>query len=242
MDKLTIEFDANSMPPPFCYKYTLELNLKGDKAGVEFAIDYYDRQHITKDEILAEGFSLEDDFHWQGELPDIWLYEIKLHIQKLIPQDSVDATLNIYIPQKNGSGNQYFRHEDSDGFAYFLQELIQAIYEITGRQDELRIYGKEVSEQSKDYCITVSFANRNVEIKVNGQKNTLPWKKSRPLMEKLFGLDYDPFNAHEKPPKKNGFFVDPGEGRWYEANKTVHDIEPDADTKKTLRKIFNGNV
>ena len=40
--------------------------------GLDYSIEYYDRDDITEIEILEEGFTPNDDYSWKGTLPPIW--------------------------------------------------------------------------------------------------------------------------------------------------------------------------
>lgn len=240
---VTFQFEAGQLPPPFCYRYTLIIKKDKDNFEVEFAIDYYDRQEISEEEILAEGFSMEDDFYWKGKLPNAWNEVIIQQFQELDKSAKGNkGHLSIYTEDENGDTINLI-HNNPEMLEYFLQELIQGIYELNGKQEPLLI--KAVDQQGNatvNYNLTISFLDRNATLKKNKEQITIPWSNTKKIMEQIFGLDYDPFNAGKKLPKQKGFFIDPGEGLWYRANETVKVLDSDEDAEKFLKAVFNMSI
>ena len=73
---------APDIPPPHSFHVMLRISATPEgEARVEFSREYTDREEIPPDEIEAEGFSEDDDFHWKGVLPVFWLEEMKILVE-----------------------------------------------------------------------------------------------------------------------------------------------------------------
>ena len=65
-------YDTIILPPPFCHRYEIECSIKPNSVEVKLELEYYNRDTIDEDDIFNEGFSLEDDHQWKGELNKGW--------------------------------------------------------------------------------------------------------------------------------------------------------------------------
>lgn len=238
-EKITITEDLNHLPPPYCYRYTIEIK-STDELHIDFDIVYYDREELDPEEIEAEGFSVNDDFRWNGKLPAVWRGEVERQLTNL-KEGPAKKGARVKIVQ---DGKPIERSPgDSKQLEYFTQELIQAVYEASGKQESLlirAIYNEEGN--SDNYAFSISFFNRSAVLTHNGKtKNAIPWQKAQKMLEQLFSYDFDPFAATDKKPGKKGVFVDAGEGYWYEAGngiKSPDKKDPKEDILKLFRELF----
>ena len=64
---------ARSLPAPYAYFYTLTAKPAGaSEVQIDLAITYPDRDDIDDDELIAEGFTRNDDLTWSGGYPKPW--------------------------------------------------------------------------------------------------------------------------------------------------------------------------
>lgn len=223
------------MPPPYCYRYTIEIR-PAEGLHINFDIAYYDRDELDPDEIEAEGFSVDDDFRWSGELPAVWRKESERLLENL-KEGAAKKGARVKVMQ---DGKLHERSPgDSKQLEFFTQELIQAIYETSGKQESLLIRAiHNDGSKSDSYELSISFFTRNARLTHNGAtKTTVSWQKAQKILEQLFSYDFDPFAATDKKPGKKGFFVDAGEGYWYEAGNGIK--SPDKkNPKEDILKLF----
>ncbi len=76
MKKIRIEFRTLDVPAPFAHDYTLSLELDKD-IKARYQINYKGRENLSEEEIIEEGYTLDDDFEWKGEINSAWLQQIE---------------------------------------------------------------------------------------------------------------------------------------------------------------------
>lgn len=211
-DKITLSNDFDDLPPPYCYRYKMDIEL-AKEALINFSVEYYGREELDLDEIEAEGFSENDDFRWKGALPLHWKEELERQLGATVEGKS-----------KSGAGILVFRQgkpqdrkpDSTRDFEYFVQELIQAIYEVSGRQNSLTIkmLYNSPDKRVEQYELFVSFYERKaVLVGPDKSKKEVEWTKTQKTLETLFQYDLEPVS--DTPPKKEGFFIDSGDNFWY---------------------------
>ncbi|MCK5704953.1 MAG: hypothetical protein KAI29_27565 [Cyclobacteriaceae bacterium] len=244
--KITFEYNTGPIPPPFCHKYKIViLKSKHEKYQVDLNLEYYDRDEITEDEIFDEGFSLDDDYKWKGNLPQVWGHEIERNLKsanwKKRPGPGNDGSeLIIRISQDNQS--EVLQPSSTREWEIFIQEIIQAIFELSKKEAPLHI--SFLSGESKNHGEKVefvfSFANRNVLLisSKNGQ-NPMDWKEGEKLLKYIFAFNYMPESGFEKIPEKPGDYISPGDGLWYELSSQKNDdIERAKKLVETLKSYM----
>ena len=62
-----------------------------------------------------------------------------------------------------------------------------------------------------------SFANREFKVE-SSQKGRISknWNEGQKLLKYIFAFDYLPEEASNKMPTKTGYYLDPGDGFWYD--------------------------
>ncbi len=222
---------AENIPAP--YAHAIEIN--GDfgqnqdntDVALTFELTYLDREGATEEDLLEEGFSLNDDFSWQGKLPKIWSDVIygnlksanELFIKVLEPhQEFWQVTF----------GSKEFYPADTEGFKYLVEELQQAVYESAGREAPLKLtYLKNQSGENIEVQVTASFAERKLRhartnlIDSKKDAKILPWEELNFILKNTFSGEFETQFAHATKPAHKGVFVNTGDKLWYEVGKSL---------------------
>lgn len=231
-----ITYYTPELPPPFSYTYSVAIKYTKKGLDFDFELTYTDREELEEEEIFAEGFTLEDDYKSKGTLPETWSNALKTQIQKTSwVNNKKKSSLDIAIVDKE---DKVFEGSPGDiaSWEYFLQELMQGIFEVGKRELPLEMQYKEVSNKTVDLTITLqaSFAERTAHITYNNenepaQKRPLPWKELKQLLKPVFIPDYLPEKATEEVPLKKGKYINPGDGKWYEFGKAILNLSAKMD-------------
>ncbi len=219
---------ARSLPAPYAHFYTLEAKPANGTVQLAFSISCPDRDDIDDDELLAEGFTRDDDFNWSGQLPNAWLQTLGELVNKTklkaVAEESLDEDDEFWDIKLEQSGQrpQAGRPVDADDWQYALQELMQAIYEKMGRERpfELTFLSQNGPADGLERRITASFAERSVLVRtLQGQrdeKSFRPWSALKRLMSEIYAYDYDPDDAQPKRPRQAGQWLNLGTDEWYD--------------------------
>lgn len=220
---------ARSLPAPYAYFYTLTIyKIAGNAVQVDLAITYPDRDDIDDDELIAEGYTRDDDYIWSGQLPKAWWETLANLLRKTrlqpINEDELDEDDDFWdITIETDSGNKtQGKPAKADDWQYLMQELIQASYEAVGRERPFELIYLNISGQQgiQEMHLTASFAERTVKISSieNRREETklLPWSTLQHVMGQVYNNDYDPDDAQLKRPKQEGQWLNLGTEEWYE--------------------------
>ena len=225
-----IRYQTRSLPPPYSYCYALELRPEDKAIRVRLDWKYTDRDELTDEEIIEEGFSADDDFFWEGALPSVWkaaLHEL-LHDTRWVAETATnDSTLRVTVTKsaKEKEEVEGSPHNHAE-WEYFLQEAVQAIYEAAQRERPLRLeYLFWESHKPVEFRWEASFLHRRFTMmRVMDEQQPerlLPWHQLRPLLQEWYVPDYDPEKAERDVPRQAGEYVNPGDGRWYQLGKAA---------------------
>ncbi|QJD80470.1 hypothetical protein [Spirosoma rhododendri] len=244
---LRIRFQtARSLPAPYAYFYTLDLRPAfSDFLQVDLSITYPDRDDIDDDELIAEGFTRDDDFSWSGRLPKAWLQAVaKLADQTTLQPadedklDEADDFWELKIARNPGPDRQG-RPADTgagstDDWQYLVQELTQATLEADNRERPFELTYLRIGPDEAEVRVTASFAQRSVTfttIRNRRERNqSLPWTALQKLMTAVYANDYDPDMAQPKRPKAPGQWLNLGTDEWY-------NISAFTDLTRTLENL-----
>ncbi|GAB3013724.1 hypothetical protein [Spirosoma pulveris] len=231
---------ARSLPAPYSYFYTLSIKtIAANAVEVDLAITYPDRDDIDDDELIAEGYTRDDDFAWSGRLPKAWWEALANLVRKTKLQPGIEEDLGEdddfwEITAATDKGNTTSgRPEKPDDWQYLMQELIQATYEAMGRERPFELIYLNLSNPSGEHelRLTASFAERSVNItSVENRKEqtkTVPWSTLLHVMSQVYNYDYDPDDAQLKRPRRDGQWLNLGTEEWY-----------DISDYKALTKLF----
>lgn len=236
---LVVKFQtAAVMPPPYAYFYTLQIEKKPSGLAIDYILQYLERDEIDEEAILEEGFTLNDDFGWKGDLPEVWREELtQLLNQTTLAADvkikETDNYIEFLFDEGQSAGTFPTERKPWD---YFLQELVQAIYEAAKKERAFELeYVRIDGDKKSTVQIEASFAKRLFTVQLNGlSAQKMDWKWSRQTMETIFQADFLVDDAEERHPEFSGKYLNVGDGLWYEFGETL--VEPTPESK-VLPKI-----
>ena len=221
---------AENLPAP--YAHAIEINgVFAQNANpnfeISFELTYLDREEFTEEELLEEGFSLNDDFSWKGTLPKIWsdvvFGNLKsaqiLHIKSLEPHQEywqVDFEDKSFYPK------------NAEQFKYLLEEFQQAVYEKAKKESPLKLtFIKNQSAELIEVEVVASFIERKLSFKrtnINHAQNEtkiLAWEELNFILKNTFSGDFEVHFASKNRPSHKGLFVNVGDEMWYEVGKSL---------------------
>lgn len=224
-----IRYRTLSLPPPYSYEYILQLKLTERSVRALLDWQYTDRDELTDEEIAEEGFSADDNFHWEGTLPKVWADALQSLLNNTRWQqetDTDDSSLSMTVSKSAYEVTTGGPHNRSE-WEYFLQEAVQAIYEAAQREGVLRLGYLSIPKQGESIEIhwVASFMHRRFTMKraAGGQiqERALSWQQLRPLLQVWYVPDYFTEQAESDIPSQAGEYVDPGDGSWYRLGQAV---------------------
>ncbi len=208
--KVIVSYQTLQLPPPYSFAYTLDLSFDDDAVVVKFEQEYLNRDTLSEEEILNEGFTTNDDISWSGTLGKVWADHFsKLFEDVQLQDESDEERLYIHMAVGNGKPGMVI---DTDFWEYELQEIVQAIYEASGRESGLHMDFLVVEDgDQQKISIDGSFEDRKARI---DKDQPTSWDNLRKIMSLTYNEDY----AEEgvKKPDEDGIWVDfDGEGYYY---------------------------
>jgi hypothetical protein len=226
LQRLEVRFEtAAYIPPPFCYYHHLVLSRQDTgHCHVTFEWIYHHREEISAQELAAEGFTGDEDFSWQGTVPEL-LYaamqgqfsQTRLHAE---PQEWPQEVDYLVLIAETADGKSWEGvPEQAAQWAYLLEEVIQGIYELSGKEAPLMLgYIERAGQHTTALEMEISFSMRQARLKGKPTAVT-DWKAIQVFLRTLFSLDFLPEQALSKRPSGEGWFVSPGDGAWYAPEK-----------------------
>lgn len=218
---------ARSLPAPYAYFYTLTARPTANGSlDIDFSITFPDRDDIDDDELMAEGYTRDDDFGWAGRLPNAWQRALtdlvdKTRLRPLVEDDlhEDDPFLELTIALPNGQQAQGTPRGNVDDWLYLVQELMQAAYEAGGREAAFMLHFLDTDGSSPlEIDLIASFAERSIQVKriqkPNEQQKTIPWSRLSSIMEEVYRHDY-PDEPLLKRPRQAGQWLNLGADEWY---------------------------
>jgi hypothetical protein len=235
-----LNFDSGVLPAPYSNMFRIHLDWSSGDLHVKLDLHYTNREDISDQEILDEGFSLDDDFSYQGKLNNVWGKEAgkKYHSSKWSGKQLSDAGITVNpIEDNNELGTKI--PADQDGWLLLGQDIIQAIFETTGRESPLTIHYRSVNnDKNSDCSLTVHFSNREVLLTSAVVTRTINWEYAMELMKLIFTPDYDYQVAKESAPSKKGNYIECGDGLWHQLGKGVINIDESFDAVGKIQSRF----
>jgi hypothetical protein len=221
---------ADNIPAPFAH--AIEINGTIQTIGTQnlelsFELTYLDREEFTEDELLDEGFSLNDNFSWNGTLPKIWSDVVfgNLKSAKELFIKSLESHQEFWQVDFEGKS---FYPENTDGFKYLIEELQQAVYETAGKEAMLKLtYLKNQSGENIEVEVSASFVERKLRHARTNLKDAstetkiLPWDELNFILKNTFSGEFEADFALSKKPSHKGLFLNAGDELWYEVGKSL---------------------
>ncbi|WP_209331933.1 hypothetical protein [Lunatimonas salinarum] len=240
--RLELDYSTGDIPPPFNHVYKLKLSFDRNFVNTQFDLTYLHREELSEAEITNEGFTLEDDFKFVGEIPKIWEAPFKkLYSQsKWSNQKQLGDNGGIRLLAKDLHGKLVRSiPSNQNEWQYLAQEFVQAIYEVSKRESPLQIRFKSITtDHVWLYDMTVKFATRKIDLSLNGSPLSLGWEEAKDLLANIYLPDYDYEIAKASEPTKRGNYIDVGDGLWHDFSKGVHNLDDAFDAKGQIQKHF----
>jgi len=226
IESVVFKFDTIALPPPFCHRYEILCDFNKPDPFATLDLDYYDRDTVDPEEILNEGFTMDDNYHWKGPLHPGWKQAITDKLKRAnwrsqpVIAEYPQAQLLITVENKEDGKTELY----PDNLTYwepFLQEVIQAIFEAGERERPLELHILEIDRYNKSMQMSIVyfFARREVQVRkeINHKSSQIqvPWTKGQALLKEVFYFDYNYDQAATKQPKKEGIYLDSGDGWWH---------------------------
>ncbi|WP_089686919.1 hypothetical protein [Catalinimonas alkaloidigena] len=237
---------AEYIPPPYSHVYTLEAVPRPDGLAVRYELTYLDREDLTEEEIYDEGFTPDDDFVWEGVLSSAWTKALRDLLRKGGSTDMKESDGEIHLTLTDAQGQvAEGTPRKRETWAYFCQELVQAIYEVSGKERALVVRFAKVDPEQRVQLVTVqpSFRERRVQVRVETppEERTFPlaWPRLKPLLRSVYAPDYEMDKSFEATPNRPGHYLDPGEGVWYRFGSGVLNPGPDQEVLQALEQWLN---
>jgi hypothetical protein len=236
----------SDIPAPYHFEALFEFkSFENDKLELSLHVQYVEREDFSSEELIAEGLSVEDKFEWSGDLPIIWKNRLALSFSKYKSGscDPKDAEPFIAIESANSSTYvpRFLDFEEN-----LIQELMQAIYEVAGKEYPLFLgfQFKDENDTWNKYQGEMSFANLNFTYSnSSGQVETISdWDKLQDIVNTVFIAEFITDKALEELKKSSSFAVFPGDGFWYIAGDSLR--KPSGNTnyfdilEMKLRELF----
>lgn len=200
--KVKISYQTLILPPPFAFGYTLDLDIGQDKVKVKYALEYLNRETITKEEIEEEGFTDADDFNWEGTLGKAWSEEMKSLKDIELIETSNDENIWMHFKIEIDGTERSGLTSDAELWDFRIQELIQAIYEKEKMELPLMVKlmhlkgGKLVN-----YVVEGAFESLTARI----NHRSVSWRSMQEAMSVVFSAELEPDGT--KKPIKDGIWI-----------------------------------
>ncbi|EON76091.1 hypothetical protein ADIS_3219 [Lunatimonas lonarensis] len=240
--RLELDYSTGDIPPPFNHVYKLKLSFEKTFVNAQFEIQYLHREELSEADIINEGFTPDDDFRFVGEIPKVWesplkkLYaQTKWSNQKLLGEE---GGVKVLAKDIHGKLVRSIPNNQTE-WQYLAQEFIQAIYEVSKREAPLTIRYKSISpEKVWMYEMTIRFATRKIDLRLNGASVHMDWEDAKELLSNIFLPDYDYEIAKASEPTKKGTYIDVGDGLWHDFSQGIYNLDESFDAKSQIKNTF----
>ncbi|MEB2785075.1 hypothetical protein [Algoriphagus persicinus] len=237
---IVIEFDSGIIPAPYSHVYRLSLDWSSSELMAELELHYTDREDLTEDEILDEGFTSNDDFSFKGTLDFVWKKVVSIEFEKIKwsgrQLEEGGLTLSGIENNKPTSAKA---PADQEAWQMLAQDVIQAIYETSKKEAPLTVnYRQVTNEESIDCSITMNFSNREAIFISENESRIINWDYAVQLLKLVFSPDYNYEIAKETAGTKRGSYIECGDGYWHELGKGVVNIDTSFDAVGKIKDGF----
>lgn len=235
---------APSTPAPFSHYDTFKLFIDSEsKINVDFSITYIDRDALTEDEILNEGFTLNDNFSWKGGLAPLWIEEFEkiLTTSKIIRKREEDEYQDFIEVELEEEGKRVTIYPVvKEKWQYFLQELMQAIFEVSKKEDPFKLSYLDIQGQESVLLdFEASFATKTFKSSKNGGADKiLPWAQLQTVMDTVYRAEFIDDYALESKPTKAGKYLSAGDGLWFQLGVAVVETTSKSKDLQKIEKLF----
>ncbi len=240
---IEIKFEtADIVPPPFSHQILLRAEITPAGVQVDFQIAYIYREELTEEEIVEEGFTLNDDYAWKGTLHNGWVRPLQNLVQQTPTRyndKALEESLNFL--EINLNNQKSGRPHNIEDWEYLLQELMQAVYETAQKEAPFYLLYRKIGKDKhlQDVEINVFFAHRKAEVVAQNRTFPLDWDQAQELIQQVFIGEFLQESALKNEPKNGGKFITLGDGLWYEFGKSLKRPHENKGYLSDLEKLFD---
>lgn len=249
-----IRFETSeNTPPPYSYMYILKGTPQEQHLALDYKIQYTHRDDLSVEEIVGQGFSLNDDLDLDGEISVAWAAQITqlLSKTKVATKRTENANANfleIDIVNEQDEKNTFIP-ANQDQWDYLCEELNQALLEVRQVERPLLLQFKRIdASESVEFQFITEFSKRTVTVRKKTKNSpskevSISWQEGKDFLELVFKPDYFVEEAQtDEPIKQEGFFVNVGDEYWYEAGLSLMNRSEKIDVigkmEKKLAEFF----
>ena len=214
------------VPAPYHFESKIEIEFQSaTKAILDVEVLYIDRDDFSKEDLLAEGLQVENQWNWKGELPDVWVKLLQERFTAYVIGEVSPKSFEPFIGLEDESGKIFKPKNKLEIEDVFLQELMQAILELAEKEFPLYI-GFQFNHEKKDWILIegeMSFSQRKFNFITNGDDKKIEqvsFEAIQDLMNDLYIGEFVSEKAIEKLKSNESFAVFPGDGLWYVAGNS----------------------
>lgn len=219
---INIKFQTSALQPA-PYAYALQLDLKEGKnktLAYDLDIEFLDRDSLTEEEILEEGFTLSDDVQVNGQLPQTWLEALKMLLSRTekTDKDELEESEDLWYLD---TGKDQFYPKNVRQWADFTEQIRQAILEDSGLEKPLEITLVEITAAGKTTTVIKgSFARQTLVVEKEGNRKSLKWTQLNAILRDLYSGDLDYEQATTRQKNAPGIYLNFGDEYWFELGKS----------------------
>lgn len=219
---INIKFQTSALQPaPYAYALQLDLQEGSSRTlAYDLEIEFLDRDSLTEEEILEEGFTLSDDIQLKGRLPQAWLEELKLLLSRteITDKDELEENEDLWYLD---TGKDPFYPKNPRQWADFTEQIRQAILEDSGLEKPLEITLAEITPAGKKTTIIRgSFARQTLIVEKDGARKSLKWSQLNALLRDLYSGDLHYELATNRLKNAPGIYLNFGDEYWFELGKS----------------------
>lgn len=228
MSSFSIKYQtAETVPPPFAHAIEINGKIEQNKdLSLSFELTYLDRETLTEEEIVDEGFTGNDNFQWQGEISKAWgdiLYG-NLKASKPLKINNLEEYQEFW---QIDFEDKSFYPDNFTNLKYLVEEIQQAVYEKAEIELPLNLtFLKKNPKEDYEVNVSASFVERKLEIKKKNHltkaeyNKILKWEELNFILKNAFAGDFYQELASGAEPSKYGIYVNLGDEIWYELGKS----------------------
>ena len=249
ISSIEISYFTPDLPPPYCYNYLLNATIAEDGLTISFKLEYVDREELDEEDILAEGFTMTDDFEYTGILPNVWKRELIAQLERTTfsKGNSGDYPIHLKLIDKDTKIYEGYP-SDLNNWDYFLHELVQGIFEAGKKERPLEIIYRsiDVKRQLEEIVLNVSFLSRKAtkSTETGGKKyeTDVSFRDLKKILKAVYMPDYHQEKAITKSPDKTGKYINLGNGLWYEFGKSALNPDPAFDSLQKAERLLRNDL
>ena len=214
------------VPSPYHFEATLVFEfLETQEVAVQAEIQYVDREDFSKEDLIAEGLMPDNQWDWKGVLPAVWKPILEKQLKNYKQGEASPKAYEPFVGLELSNGEFMKPLAKLEQEDFFIQELLQAVFELAEREMPLDL-GFQFKDENGQWMLVegeLSFSQRIFRYIVNGEQSTIrtaDFDAIKSLMNDLYIGEFVSEKSEEKLKNSNCFAVFPGDGFWYVAGNS----------------------